>query len=130
METSLQSISLLFLVLSFLSLAQSSTIGFKYISRLLEVQDRERASPSVQVAAAYGLLHRLLPSHSSAFEFRIISKVFLELLLLFSLKLAVALVLYSYGCFVSRSNVAENPALLLKTTLHLSCTFDYLFIYF
>ncbi|KAL5813955.1 hypothetical protein ACOSQ4_024596 [Xanthoceras sorbifolium] len=74
MDSSLRSISLLFVALSVLSLAQSSTIGVQYISRLLEIHDRERAPPSVQVAAAYGLLQRLLPSHSSAFEFRIISK--------------------------------------------------------
>ncbi|KAH7550411.1 hypothetical protein JRO89_XS13G0187400 [Xanthoceras sorbifolium] len=73
-DSSLRSISLLFVALSVLSLAQSSTIGVQYISRLLEIHDRERAPPSVQVAAAYGLLQRLLPSHSSAFEFRIISK--------------------------------------------------------
>ncbi|RVX18553.1 Alpha-N-acetylglucosaminidase [Vitis vinifera] len=53
---------------------QSSTIGVTYISRLLEIQDRERAPPSVQIAAAYGVLHRLLPSHSSSFEFGIVSK--------------------------------------------------------
>ncbi|KAK3225564.1 hypothetical protein Dsin_005426 [Dipteronia sinensis] len=71
----LHSISLLFVVaLSVLSLAQSSTIGIQYISRLLEIQDSEKAPPSVQVAAAYGVLRRLIPSHSSAFEFRIVSK--------------------------------------------------------
>ncbi|OMO77565.1 Alpha-N-acetylglucosaminidase [Corchorus capsularis] len=51
----------------------SSTIGVQYISKLLEIQDRERAPPSLQVAAARAVLHRLLPSHSSAFEFRLIS---------------------------------------------------------
>ncbi|XP_057459524.1 alpha-N-acetylglucosaminidase-like [Actinidia eriantha] len=56
------------------SVTQSSTIGVKYISRLLEIQDRERALPSVQIAAAHGALDRLIPSHSSSFEFRIISK--------------------------------------------------------
>ncbi|XP_044484414.1 alpha-N-acetylglucosaminidase-like [Mangifera indica] len=75
MDSSLPSILLLLIALSIvLTLGQSSTIGVQYISRLLEIQDHERAPPSVQVAAAYGALQRLLPSHSSAFEFRIISK--------------------------------------------------------
>ncbi|KAJ4850060.1 hypothetical protein Tsubulata_034420 [Turnera subulata] len=67
---------LLLLTLSVLlpSPARSSTIGVEYISRLLEIQERERAPPSVQVAAARGVLRRLLPSHSSAFELRIVSK--------------------------------------------------------
>ncbi|XP_022738766.1 alpha-N-acetylglucosaminidase-like [Durio zibethinus] len=73
MDSPLSAISLFFLF-SFLSLAYSSTIGVQYISKLLEIQDRERAPPSLQVAAARGVLLRLLPSHSSAFEFRIISK--------------------------------------------------------
>ncbi|KAF2311400.1 hypothetical protein GH714_022302 [Hevea brasiliensis] len=67
-------ISLVFFVFSILSTAHSSTIGVDYISRLLEIQERERASPSVQVAAARGVLRRLLPSYSSVFEFRIVSK--------------------------------------------------------
>lgn len=54
--------------------ADSSTLGVGYISRLLEIQDSERAPPSVQVAAAYTALNRLIPSHSSSFQFRIISK--------------------------------------------------------
>ncbi|KAJ7945919.1 putative Alpha-n-acetylglucosaminidase [Quillaja saponaria] len=56
------------------TLAISSTIGVSYISRILEIQDRERAPPSLQEAAARGVLHRLLPSHTSSFEFRIVSK--------------------------------------------------------
>ncbi|KAA8540869.1 hypothetical protein F0562_024993 [Nyssa sinensis] len=65
-----------FIVLSLciFSVAQSSTIGVNYISRLLEIQDRERAPPSVQLAAARGVLNRLIPSHSSSFVFRIVSK--------------------------------------------------------
>ncbi|XP_052182621.1 alpha-N-acetylglucosaminidase-like isoform X2 [Diospyros lotus] len=65
-----------FIVLSLcsLSLTRSSTIGVEYISRLLEIQDQERAPPSVQVAAARGVLRRLIPSHSSSFDFRIVSK--------------------------------------------------------
>ncbi|GLU21429.1 hypothetical protein SLE2022_375680 [Rubroshorea leprosula] len=64
------------LVFSVLTLVHSSTIGVRYISRLLEIQEEERAPPSVQVAAVRGVLQRLLPSHSFAFEFRIISKDF------------------------------------------------------
>ncbi|XP_028781748.1 alpha-N-acetylglucosaminidase-like isoform X2 [Neltuma alba] len=59
---------------SFASSALSSTIGVDSISRLLEIQDRERAPPSVQEVAARGVLHRLLPSHSSSFDFQIVSK--------------------------------------------------------
>ncbi|KAH0975576.1 hypothetical protein GBA52_017475 [Prunus armeniaca] len=57
-----------------LNSAHSSAIGIGYISRLLEIQDRERAPPYVQVAAARGVLRRLLPSHSSSFDFQIVSK--------------------------------------------------------
>ncbi|KAB5531975.1 hypothetical protein DKX38_018645 [Salix brachista] len=68
------SLVLLASFLFFFSSAQSSTIGVSYISELLEIQDRERALPHVQVAAARGVLQRLLPSHTSSFEFRIVSK--------------------------------------------------------
>ncbi|PKI34909.1 hypothetical protein CRG98_044689 [Punica granatum] len=54
--------------------SHSSTVGVGYISRLLETQGRERAPAAVQVAAAKGVLRRLLPSHHSSFEFEIISK--------------------------------------------------------
>lgn len=74
MASPFAAVSFSFFLFSFLSFAQSSTIGVTYISRLLEIQDRERAPPSVQIAAAYGVLHRLLPSHSSSFEFGIVSK--------------------------------------------------------
>ncbi|XP_034216171.1 alpha-N-acetylglucosaminidase-like isoform X2 [Prunus dulcis] len=57
-----------------LNLAHSSAMGIGYISRLLEIQDRERAPSYVQVAAASGVLRRLLPSHSSSFDFQIVSK--------------------------------------------------------
>ncbi|KAL7192045.1 hypothetical protein ACSBR2_023986 [Camellia fascicularis] len=70
------SVTFFIVLLSFciLSVTQSSTIGVKYISRLLEIQDQERALPSVQLSAARGVLNRLIPSHSSSFEFRIVSK--------------------------------------------------------
>ncbi|KAG5234115.1 alpha-N-acetylglucosaminidase [Salix suchowensis] len=68
------SLVLLASFLFFFSSAQSSTIGVSYISELLEIQDRERALPHVQVAATRGVLQRLLPSHTSSFEFRIVSK--------------------------------------------------------
>ncbi|KAK9277974.1 hypothetical protein L1049_027531 [Liquidambar formosana] len=63
-----------FFIFCICSVTQSSTIGVDSISRLIEIQDRERAPPSVQVSAARGVLRRLLPSHSSSFEFRIVSK--------------------------------------------------------
>ncbi|KAH1131145.1 hypothetical protein J1N35_002523 [Gossypium stocksii] len=72
MDSSLAAISLL--LFSLFSMVYTSTIGVQYISKLLQIQERERAPPSFQVAAARGVLHRLLPAHSSAFEFRIISK--------------------------------------------------------
>ncbi|KAH9720042.1 alpha-N-acetylglucosaminidase [Citrus sinensis] len=79
MDSPFRSVSLILffittITLSTLAVAQSSTIGVQYISRLLDIQDRERAPPSVQLAAAYAVLQRLLPSHYSAFQFRIISK--------------------------------------------------------
>lgn len=63
-----------FLIFATVPLADSSTIGVNYISGLLEIQDKERAPASVQLTAAYGVLNRLIPSHYSSFEFRIISK--------------------------------------------------------
>ncbi|XP_072977763.1 alpha-N-acetylglucosaminidase-like [Typha angustifolia] len=67
---------LLFLLLFCFALwmAGSSPIEFFHISRVLEIQERERETASVQETAARGLLDRLLPSHSSSFEFEIISK--------------------------------------------------------
>ena len=76
MDSQLPAIIFLTLVLCTFSFARSSTIGVGYISRILEIQDRERAPPSVQVAAARAVLRRLLPSHSSSFDFQIVSKVF------------------------------------------------------
>ncbi|GMY24880.1 alpha-N-acetylglucosaminidase-like isoform X1 [Fagus crenata] len=76
MDSQLPAIVFLTLVLCTFSFAHSSTIGVGYISRILEIQDRERAPPSVQVAAARAVLHRLLPSHSSSFDFQIVSNVF------------------------------------------------------
>ncbi|KAG8388629.1 hypothetical protein BUALT_Bualt02G0145300 [Buddleja alternifolia] len=55
-------------------MADSSTLGVEYISRVLEIQDRERAPPSLQISAAYSAVTRLIPSHSSSFHFTIISK--------------------------------------------------------
>ncbi|KAG6686673.1 hypothetical protein I3842_11G031900, partial [Carya illinoinensis] len=68
------SLSLVFLLCTNFSLVHSSTIGVGYISRLLELQDRERAPPLLQVAAARAVLRRLLPSHFSSFDFQIVSK--------------------------------------------------------
>uniref|UniRef100_A0A7N0V3J4 Alpha-N-acetylglucosaminidase n=1 Tax=Kalanchoe fedtschenkoi TaxID=63787 RepID=A0A7N0V3J4_KALFE len=62
------------LVLTIITAAQCSTIGADYMSQLLDIQDRERAPPAVQVAAVRGVLDRLLPSQSASFEFRIVPK--------------------------------------------------------
>ncbi|XP_038880130.1 alpha-N-acetylglucosaminidase-like [Benincasa hispida] len=75
MASPFSSIFLIFVsIFAAFSTSRSSTIGVGYISRLLEIQDRERAPAYVQVAAARGVLHRLLPSHLSSFDFQIVSK--------------------------------------------------------
>lgn len=68
-------VSILFVSCVVVLKTQSSTLGVEYLSRLLEIHDLERASPVVQVAAARGVLERLLPSHLDSFEFRTVSKV-------------------------------------------------------
>jgi alpha-N-acetylglucosaminidase len=45
--------------------------------------DSKRAIPSVQEAAAKGVLRRLLPTHFSSFEFNIVPKVVVVALFLF-----------------------------------------------
>lgn len=52
------------------------------LEALLHRLDSKRASSSVQEAAARDVLRRLLPSHLSSFEFKIVSKVFAYLLFL------------------------------------------------
>nr|XP_043616977.1 alpha-N-acetylglucosaminidase-like [Erigeron canadensis] len=54
--------------------SQSSTVGVEYVSSLIKVQDREKAPASVQLSAARAVLHRFIPSHSSSFDFQIITK--------------------------------------------------------
>ncbi|XP_062116424.1 alpha-N-acetylglucosaminidase-like isoform X2 [Humulus lupulus] len=65
---------LFFLICLTFPTAHPSTIGVHLLSNLLETQDRERAPPSLQLAAARGVLRRLIPSHSSSFDFQIVSK--------------------------------------------------------
>ena len=65
----------IFLIFIFFLPSSTTGAGIDTIFRLIRIQDRERAPPSVQEAAARGVLLRLLPSHSSSFEFRILSKV-------------------------------------------------------
>ncbi|CAD6259287.1 unnamed protein product [Miscanthus lutarioriparius] len=48
---------------------------FPHLDRVRELQRREGSSSAEQEAAARGLLARLLPSHSTSFEFRVISTV-------------------------------------------------------
>lgn len=66
-----------FLFLFGSKMADSSTLGLKYISGLLEIQDRQRAPLSLQLSAAYAALNRLIPSHSSSFHFNIVSKAYM-----------------------------------------------------
>ncbi|KAL1346531.1 hypothetical protein HN51_020164 [Arachis hypogaea] len=63
----------LILVPSFLLLPLSLS-EFDSIGPLLQRLDSKRAPPYVQEAAAKGVLSRLLPTHLSSFEFKIVSK--------------------------------------------------------
>ncbi|XP_057443002.1 alpha-N-acetylglucosaminidase-like [Lotus japonicus] len=76
MDSPFPAISLIIFLLFFSSKPSLSTTvgGVDTISRLLQIQHRESSPPSVQEAAARGVLLRLLPSHSSSFHFRIVSK--------------------------------------------------------
>ena len=78
----MENFNLFLLVLSLLLLptAFSEMQGMEAVLTRLNSQ---RASPSVQVAAARGVLNRLLPAYSSSFEFEIVSEVLVLLLLLF-----------------------------------------------
>ncbi|KAK2994470.1 hypothetical protein RJ640_008838 [Escallonia rubra] len=58
-----------------LALSSSSQSPSEAIEALLTRLDTQRSSPSVQESAAKAVLHRLLPTHSSSFEFKIVSKV-------------------------------------------------------
>ncbi|KAK3031104.1 hypothetical protein RJ639_036844 [Escallonia herrerae] len=55
------------------------------IEALLTRLDTQRSSPSVQESAAKAVLYRLLPTHSSSFEFKIVSKVSISILGVFLL---------------------------------------------
>ncbi|KAK7354098.1 hypothetical protein VNO80_19556 [Phaseolus coccineus] len=61
----------IFLIFIFSIPSSTAAANVDAISRLIEIQDHERAPPSVQEAAARGVLLRLLPSQSSSFQFRI-----------------------------------------------------------
>ncbi|XP_071731658.1 alpha-N-acetylglucosaminidase-like isoform X2 [Rutidosis leptorrhynchoides] len=62
------------IVILLFTVTHSSTVGVQYVSGLLQIQDRERASSSVQISAARAVLDRFIPSHSSSFDFQIITK--------------------------------------------------------
>ncbi|XP_042376305.1 alpha-N-acetylglucosaminidase-like isoform X1 [Zingiber officinale] len=66
------SVSFIFLFFSYTTL--SFPLVPSPLARLLDIQRREQSPPSVQLAAARGLLSRLLPSHISSFDFEIVSK--------------------------------------------------------
>ncbi|RWW32015.1 hypothetical protein BHE74_00032282 [Ensete ventricosum] len=83
-------LSLLFLVFLLPWAVGSSLLESSHLYRVLDIQERERLPPAVQVAAARGLLARLLPfhvaaargllarllpSHVSSFQFEMVSKV-------------------------------------------------------
>ncbi|KAG1364033.1 hypothetical protein COCNU_11G008600 [Cocos nucifera] len=55
-------------------IAYCSPLEQSHLARVLEIQERERVSPSVQIATVRSLLGRLLPSHQASFEFEIIPK--------------------------------------------------------
>eukprot|EP00268_Persea_americana_P003409 TRINITY_DN11036_c0_g1_i2.p1 TRINITY_DN11036_c0_g1~~TRINITY_DN11036_c0_g1_i2.p1 ORF type:complete len:807 (+),score=156.57 TRINITY_DN11036_c0_g1_i2:225-2645(+) len=58
----------------FLALAQNPGLEGSHLSRIFDILDREASPPSVQEGAARGVLARLLPSHLSSFDFKIVSK--------------------------------------------------------
>ncbi|KAK3038800.1 hypothetical protein RJ639_027387, partial [Escallonia herrerae] len=64
----------LILVLSLALSSSSSQSPSEAVEALLTRLDTQRSSPSVQESAAKAVLHRLLPTHSSSFEFKIVSK--------------------------------------------------------
>lgn len=110
------------------SISRSSTIGVGYISPLLEIQGRERSPAQVQVAAARGVLRRLLPSHLSSFDFQIVSKVFR-----FFLQLSVFVIWLSEEVlkrfwFVLYCSVCLKFSLILVFYVHLSRGLSILFI--
>ncbi|XP_051133048.1 alpha-N-acetylglucosaminidase-like [Andrographis paniculata] len=74
MALSIFLVLIVFFGINNMSMVDSSTLGVEYVSRLLEIQDRERAPSSLQLSAAYAALGRNFPSHTTSFQFRIISK--------------------------------------------------------
>jgi len=77
----------LFLIMIFIPSLPVALSKYGAIEPLLQGLDSKRAPPSVQEAAAFGLLKRLLPTHLSSFQFKIVSKVFALFLLPFHLVL-------------------------------------------
>lgn len=76
-----------FLILILIPSLPVALSKYGVIEPLLQGLDSKRAPPSVQEAAAFGLLKRLLPTHLSCFELKIVSKVFALFLLPFHLAL-------------------------------------------
>ncbi|KAI3445054.1 hypothetical protein Pfo_001719 [Paulownia fortunei] len=67
----------LFITISLLLLSQCSSFSIqesKAIESLLNRSNTKKLSPSEQESAARGVLQRLLPTHLSSFEFKIITK--------------------------------------------------------
>ncbi|XP_020223142.1 alpha-N-acetylglucosaminidase [Cajanus cajan] len=63
-----------FLILVITKSVPTALSKYESIEPLLQRLDSKRAPPSVQEAAAVGVLKRLLPTHLSAFQFKIVSK--------------------------------------------------------
>lgn len=63
-----------FLILVLTKSVPTALSKYESIEPLLQRLDSKRAPPSVQEAAAVGVLKRLLPTHLSAFQFKIVSK--------------------------------------------------------
>lgn len=71
----------LFTTVSLLLLHLCSSLSFEEsdaIESLLNRLNTKKPSPSQQESAARGVLQRLLPTHLSSFEFKVITKVFLR----------------------------------------------------
>ena len=84
-------LDLLLLLLLLPSSSPSSTppFGKAAVKELLKRLDSKRASPSIQEAAARGVLKRLLPTHLSSFRFEIAPKVDSRILIYFFKKVVV-----------------------------------------
>jgi len=75
-EEKMLKLGFVFLILILIPSLPVALSKYGVMEPLLQRLDSKRAASSVQEAAAVGLLKRLLPTHLSSFEFKIVSKVF------------------------------------------------------